>query len=79
MTRHGHKRMSGGLGGWTRRGTAMVNRGGRAAVSPPALADGKVRCPACRNAVSLTPRQYLRRHSDLFGNECWNKAVELAS
>lgn len=42
------------------------------ATEPPPLVEGKVRCPACRNLTSLTPRGRLRRHRDLFGLDCPN-------
>ena len=47
---------------------------GAAAVVPPALKAGKVRCPVCRNAVSVNPTGTLRKHADLFGEPCHNRA-----
>lgn len=41
----------------------------------PTLVDGKVRCPVCRNVVGRTPNGYLRKHRDLFGHPCFNKAA----
>lgn len=43
---------------------------GRSVAVPPELAEGQVRCPACRNATKLTPRGRLRKHNDLFGEVC---------
>lgn len=59
------------------RGGKPVAVGGRAAVAPPALKDGFVRCPVCRNAARITQSQRLRKHYDLFGDLCYNKAPEV--
>lgn len=46
----------------------------------PELTDGKVRCPVCRNAVTTTgPLGLLRKHKDVFGNQCYNKRPDGAT
>jgi hypothetical protein len=63
-------RMSPGKRDRRKRNNGRVILSGRSVAVPPSLADGQVRCPACRNATTLTPNGRLRKHVDLFGNEC---------
>jgi hypothetical protein len=49
------------------------SRSNAVSLAPPPLTEGKGRCPACRNAVTVLRTGTLRRHSDLFGNPCWNQ------
>lgn len=49
--------------------------GGRQVHVPPTLRDGQARCPACRQAVTLTPTGRLRMHDDLTGWPCPNRAA----
>ena len=56
-------------------GSVYVVRGGKPVIAPPPLVDGRLRCPACRNAVKPTPSGHLRRHNDLFGYPCYNVAT----
>lgn len=55
----------------------VVGAGGhvRTVRVPPPLADDQKRCPVCRQACSVTSRGYLRKHTDLFGKACGNKAT----
>jgi hypothetical protein len=61
--------------GWGHARVMSVRQGNRKTVQPPPLREEQQRCPVCRNAVTLTSRGYLRRHRDLFGLDCYNKAV----
>lgn len=65
-----------------RKGTPYVtgnpNFTHESAVVPPRLKPGQHRCPVCRNAVGVTPvTGVLRKHLDLFGHDCWNKALSV--
>lgn len=76
------RRLSPGKGDRHGRGAGRIVAGGApsytsvAAIAPPPLKDGQARCGTCRNGASLTPSGGLRRHSDLFGHPCFNRAPE---
>jgi hypothetical protein len=57
------------------RTTMRTGRVGSQARAAPELKPGQVRCPVCRNGVRLTANGYLRKHADLFGHPCFNKAL----
>lgn len=65
----------------SRGGPGFVVRGhhSRPTEAAPELADGKVRCPVCRNGVTPTVTGYLRQHRDLFGLTCYNRRPPEAS
>lgn len=71
MTAHVHPGRNTGRGKAGFRGVAR----GRATIAPPALTAGKVRCPVCRNAIKTDAYGFLRRHRDLFGHDCHNRAT----
>ena len=58
--------------GYLANGSGLQRKSERAV---PALRDGQVRCPVCRNGVTPTPRGFLRQHRDVYGQRCYNKAV----
>lgn len=46
----------------------------RSVVAPPAVAEGRARCPVCRNTPLVLASGHLRSHRDLFGHQCYNVA-----
>lgn len=54
-----------------------ILRSGTQVHTVPALKPGQARCPACRQAATLTSTGRLRQHRDLTGYPCANRAASL--